>query len=82
MRKYLRAFIVGSSFPVLIWPFLYFGIFFTLNSQSGFPMGLAAIFLPFLYGSVNILTIFLQEQWPPKNINSRMLTMDDMEDEE
>jgi len=75
MRRYLRAFIAGSAFPVLIWPFLYLGIPFTLNPQSGFQMGLTAIFLPFVYGFTNILTIFLQKRWPPKNLNSRMLTI-------
>lgn len=72
MNKYLRAFFVGSSFFVLIWPFLYLGIAFTIYPESDFQMGIIAITIPFIYGFANVITIFLQEKWPPRNINTRM----------
>ena len=74
MNKYVRAFIAGSAFPVTIWPFLYLGIAFTLNPQSGFQMGAVAILDPIILGVFNILHVFSLQKWPAKNLNLRYLS--------
>jgi len=72
MRTYLRAFFVGSSFPVLIWPFLYLGLSFTFNPTAPFAMGIVPITLPIVLGIANMIYVFTEEKWSSDFGNKRL----------
>ncbi len=70
MRKIALAFVVGSSFPVVLWPFLYHGLPFLYNglSESGF-LGTALGF-PIVMGLLNVLFLAIQRGLPfSENMN-------------
>lgn len=71
---YIRAFIAGSSFPAIIWPFLYLGISFTFSPTADFPIGLIPLTIPILYGLVNILYFWIGKRCPIKDVNQRLLS--------
>jgi hypothetical protein len=73
MKNSIKAFIAGSAFPVVIWPFLYLGISFHLYPQSEFNIGLMPATLPFIYGIANMVSYKINKTYPTKNINKRML---------
>jgi len=56
----IKAFIIGSSFPVIIWPFLYLGIAKYINTESSFTYSLVPITLPIVFGIVNVLQLHLR----------------------
>ncbi len=64
LSMYLRAFIAGSAFPVVMWPFLYIGIPSYLNPGAGFTFELTAIFLPIILGSFNVLFVAVRKRLP------------------
>jgi len=75
MNNHVKAFIAGSSFPVIVWPFLYIGINFILNPNSGFSLfhiGAIPIYLPIVYGLANVISFSINQKWIPKNMNKRM----------
>jgi len=72
MKLYLRAFLVGSSFPVVLWPFLYLGISFTLNPGASIKMGLIPITIPIIMGLVNTLYVFTEQKWSSGYSNKRL----------
>lgn len=69
MSRLLRAFFVGSSLPVVIWPFLYLGIPSILNSSVDFNMVQVAIGVPIAYGIYNVLLVSFLSVRPVKNVN-------------
>ena len=65
---YIIAFIAGSAFPVVIWPFMYLGLSYTyLNSSSSFKIGLLPIILPFIFGFANVFYMFLELIYPAQS---------------
>jgi len=67
-NKAIKAFIIGSSFPVIIWPFLYFGIASFLNPATSFDFEIAALALPIVFGFLNLIQLrFNKLPWLTKN---------------
>jgi len=66
MKRYIRAFIAGSAFPVMLWPFLYLGIPSIYNPKADFVFELIPITLPLIVGVLNMLFISIQ-RWLPFN---------------
>lgn len=67
-NKALKAFIIGSSFPVIIWPFLYLGIASFLNPATSFDFEIAALTLPIVFGFLNLVQLRFQKlSWLSKN---------------
>lgn len=64
MQRYLRAFVAGSSFLVVVWPFLYLGIPSILNPASGFSFEVAALVIPTFVGLLNILFVRIKGLLP------------------
>ncbi len=54
---YLKAFIIGSSFPVIFWPLCYLGVFKYIYPESSFIYSLVPITLPFIFGGMNVLQL-------------------------
>ena len=73
MRKYTRAFVAGSSFLVVVWPFLYLGIPSLYNPGAGFNFVSAAFTLPILVGVLNIIFIAVRRALPFSNKNNYWL---------
>ncbi len=67
----LKAFIIGSSFPAIIWPFLYLGIASYLNPESSFEYSLVPITLPFVFGFMNVLQLKFVPHYKNLSINAR-----------
>jgi len=64
MKKYIRAFIAGSSFVVVVWPFIYIGIPSLYNPGAGITFELIALTLPLVVGLLNILFISIRNLLP------------------
>lgn len=60
---HLKAFVVGSSFPVVIWPFIYLGVSSFRYPEAQFSMDLVPIFLPFIFGFYNVLILAVKRTW-------------------
>ncbi len=63
-HKYLRAFVAGSSFPVVITPLVYMGTAIILNPNSGFNYFTEVITIPILFGLLNMLFIKIRAHIP------------------
>lgn len=74
-RTYIKLFISGSSFPAVIWPFLYLGIAAFLNPNESFRFELIPATLPFLFGLINIMRHLLRDYLFPKNIKLHYWTI-------
>lgn len=61
--RHLKAFVIGSSFPVVIWPFFYLGVSSYLYPEAMFSMDLVPIFLPFIFGFYNVLILIIKRNW-------------------
>ena len=64
MKPYIRAFIAGSAFPVVVWPFLYLGMPSFYNPTADFNFESAAITLPIIVGTLNIVFVSIR-RWLP-----------------
>jgi len=64
LTPYIRAFIAGSAFPVVVWPFLYLGIPSFYNPSADFNFESAAITLPIMVGILNIVFVSIR-RWLP-----------------
>lgn len=64
MKKYIRAFIAGSAFPVVVWPFIYIGIPSIYNPGSELVFESIALTLPIVIGILNILFIAIRNRLP------------------
>jgi hypothetical protein len=62
--KQLKAFIAGSSFPVVLIPFLYLGISISMQPEAGFNFLNEALFIPTFFGVINILFIKFKNHIP------------------
>ena len=63
MNRLVRAFVAGSAFPVVVWPFLYLGIP-SLYNPAGINFVSVAIALPIIVGVLNIIFISIKS-WIP-----------------
>jgi len=74
VNKYIRAFVAGSAFPVMVSVIVFY---FLSRLILGFgEEGFTAIdFLtvPILVGLVNMLHVYALEKWPTKKINLRLI---------
>ncbi len=61
--KHFKIFVIGSSFPVVIWPFFYLGVSSYRYPEAMFSMDLVPIFLPFIFGFYNVLILALKNIW-------------------
>ena len=61
--KHFKAFVIGSSFPVVIWPFFYLGVSSFRYPEAMFSMDLVPIFLPFIFGFYNVLILAVKRIW-------------------
>jgi len=61
--KHFKAFVIGSSFPVVIWPFFYLGVSSFRYPEALFSMDLVPIFLPFIFGFYNVLILAVKRTW-------------------
>lgn len=61
--KHFKAFVIGSSFPVVIWPFFYLGVSSFRYPQANFSMDLVPVFLPFIFGFYNALILGTKRIW-------------------
>lgn len=68
---HLKAFIVGSSFLVLITPFTYLGFFYHLNQPADFSIEYVPIFLPIVFGLINALYFRFHDTFNGIPINAR-----------
>lgn len=68
----VKAFIAGSAFPVLIWPFLYMGIPALIYSQDVIRLETLPFILPFGYGFANILFVGFEKLLPIKSEKARL----------
>ena len=67
-NKALKAFIIGSSFPVIVWPFLYLGIASIFNPGASFQFEIFALTLPIIFGFLNLIQLRFQKlSWLSKN---------------
>ena len=72
MNKYVRAFVAGSAFPVML---AVVTVYFTGMLILGFGEGMDKaefIRFPIILGVVNMLHVFLLQKWPPKDVNKRL----------
>lgn len=63
-NKYIKAFIAGSAFPVIISPMLYLGIPFSLHPEVGFNYFSHMLVIPILVGLLNMLFIKVKHLLP------------------
>ena len=61
--QHLKAFVVGSSFPVVIWPFFYLGVSSFHYPDAKFSMDLVPVFLPFIFGFYNVVLLAIKRTW-------------------
>jgi hypothetical protein len=61
--KHLKAFVIGSSFPVVFCPFFYLGVSSFYHPEARFSMDLVPIFLPFIFGFYNVLILAVKRTW-------------------
>jgi|GEM_PF-5249489 len=71
--KYLKIFIAGSSFPVVLIPFLYLGISISMQPEAGFNFLNEAIFIPTFFGVINILFIILKKHIPGAGLQKYLI---------
>lgn len=74
-KTYLKLFIAGSAFPVVIWPFLYLGIASYNNPAAAFQFDLVPAVLPFLFGFTNMLRHAIRDYIFPKNLTLHYWTV-------
>ncbi len=74
MNEYLRAFVLGSSFPVMIWPLLYIGLPH-MKRRTPLPSGLryetVPLALPIYYGTMNVLSTLVGKMGLDKRWGTR-----------
>jgi len=56
-NKYLKAFVAGSSFPVIITPYLYIGVPLHFNSSADVTYLFDVLLVPLMIGVINIIFI-------------------------
>ncbi len=61
--KHWKAFVIGSSFPVVIWPFFYLGVSSYRYPEADFSMDLVPVSLPFIFGFYNALILATKRRW-------------------
>ena len=74
MDAYLRAFVLGSSFPVMVFPLLYIGLPHmkrTTPLPSGLRYETIPLALPLYYGAWNVLSTYLGKQGLDKMMGTR-----------
>ncbi len=63
-KTILRSFLIGSSFFVTLWPYLYTGIPHILRGPiKGFRYEYMPIFVPIYYGVMNVLSVLVLKQY-------------------
>lgn len=70
-RHSLKAFILGSSYFVLLTPFTYLGVSYHFNPVEGFSIEFVSIALPILFGLINVLYFHVKDFYPVKSLNAR-----------
>jgi len=71
-NKYVRAFVAGSAFPVMLAVFV---VYFIGMLILGFGEGMDTmdfLSIPIILGVVNMLHVGLLQKWPPKDVNKRL----------
>ncbi len=63
-NKYLKAFVAGSAFPVILSPMLYLGIPTVLYPEVQFNYFSHLLFIPFFVGLLNVLFIRYRHHLP------------------
>lgn len=58
---------MGSSFPVIFWPFLYLGLPKYLDPGKSFNFAIIPITLPFIFGLINVIQLSLKDHYKPKS---------------
>lgn len=74
MNEYLRAFVLGSSYPVAVWPFLYIGLPHMKRGRplpSGLRYETIPLVLPVYYGLWNVLSTYIGKQGLDRRIGTR-----------
>lgn len=67
----LKAFIIGSSYFVVMWPFLYLSLAKNARPESNFEFLFVPLVLPFVFGVVNILVVGLSQRVLPHKSQER-----------
>ena len=67
ISKPVRAFLAGSSFPVIFWPFSLLAIGFLNAGEKPFDFEFVVWVFPFILGSLNVLFWQVQDKIPLKS---------------
>jgi len=70
-HKYTKAFVAGSAFPVMVWPFLYLGLSSRFNPNTSFIFATTPLILPVLVGLLNIFYILIEKRIPLRDTNNK-----------
>jgi len=66
-NKYIKAFVAGSAFPVILSPMLYLGIPVLIYPDSGFNYVGTIITIALIVGSLNMFFILIRDMLPYSN---------------